>query len=135
MNEEYGQSLEKALAAIPRGTFKLKQHKANHAHIPLLVEHFTTRTEGKGHIDSFLLFPGIELSLHRYLAEQVGFHHAAKDFILEINYCCKGRIGWNIGMGTQFTLASEIYVCTPWPAVPIQKWHFPWDITRESPLQ
>lgn len=106
MKEEYGQSLEKALAAIPSGTFALKQHNANHAHTPLMVEHFTTQTEGKGHIDSFLLFPGIELSLHRYLAEQVGFHHAAKDFVLEINHCRKGRIGWNMRNGDAVYLGA-----------------------------
>lgn len=136
MKEEYGQSLEKTLAAIPSGTFELKQHNTNHAHTPLLVEHFTTQTEGKGHIDSFLLFPGIELSLHRYLAEQVGFHHAAKDFVLEINYCRRGRIGWNMRNGDAvylgargFMLALDGQLCR------FGNGCFPWDITRGSPLR
>ena len=106
MREAYEKSLEKVLDAVPAGTFELKQHNAGKSHAPLLVEHFTTRTRGKGSIDSFVLFPGIALSLHQYLAEQVRFHHAARDFVLEINHCRRGRIGWNMRDGESVYLGE-----------------------------
>lgn len=99
MKEKYENSLQEALSAIPDGTFELKQYNDENTYTPLFVEQFTTHTRGKGHIDAFLLFPGIELSHHQYLAEQVSFQHEAKDFVLEINHCRKGRIGWNMRNG------------------------------------
>lgn len=104
MKEEYEVSFEKSLDKVPGGTFELKRHNAEDTHSPLLVEQFTTQTKGKGRIESFLLFPGIELSFHQYLAEHVRFHHEPKDSVLEINHCHKGRIGWNMREGAAIYL-------------------------------
>ncbi len=96
MKEEYEASLRESLKKVPAGTFERKQHNAEDTHTPLHVEQAATQTKGKGRIESYLLFPGIELSLHQYLAEQVRFHHAPQDSVLEINYCRSGRMGWNM---------------------------------------
>ena len=106
MNEEYEICIEKALQKVPKGTFECKRHMGAHSHSPLLVEQFTTQTKGKGKIETFQLFPGIEASFHQYLAERVQFHHEAKDFVLEINHCRKGRIGWNMRDGAAVYLGA-----------------------------
>ena len=106
MQEEYAGFLEKSLLEVPSGTFEVKRHNAENHHTPLMIERLTAQTKGKGRIESFLLFPGIEVSFHQYLAEQVHFHHEAKDYILEINHCYKGRIGWNMRNGAAVYLGA-----------------------------
>lgn len=106
MKEAYEYSIEENLRGVPNGTFEIKQHNLPDASGTLLVKQFTTQTKGKGTIETFLLFPGIEVSLHQYLAERVRFHHEAKDFVLEINHCRKGRIGWNMRDGAAVYLGS-----------------------------
>lgn len=106
MNDAYEAYLERALQEVPEGTFAVERHNAAHAGKPLLTEQFTAHTKGKGKIERFLLFPGIELSLHQYLAEQVQFHHKPKDAVLEINHCRRGRIGWNMHDGAAVYLGA-----------------------------
>ena len=104
MREEYAIRIEKALDTVPNGTFAIERHGTQDAHSAHMVEQFTTQTEGKGKIESYPLFAGIEIRLHRYLAEQVRFHHVAKDFVLEVNHCRTGRIGWNMCDGASVYL-------------------------------
>ncbi len=96
MKEEYKIFLERAMHKIPNGAFEIKRHEPTLPGASLLTEQFTTKTKGKGRIESFYLFPGVEISFQQFLAEQISFHHEAKDFVLEINHCRKGRIGWNM---------------------------------------
>ena len=105
MQDEF-ESIEKALGHIPAGTIALKRHSGADVQSPYFLEQFISQTEGKGRIESFLLFPGIALSLHQYLGEQVQVHHAAKNYILEINHCHKGRIGWNMRDGAAVYLGA-----------------------------
>ena len=106
MREEYASYIEKALREIPDGTFLLYQHNAKDDACVLPVESVVIQSKGKGKIESFLLFPGIEISHHRYLAQRVRFHHEAKDFVLEMNHCGKGRIGWNMDGGQAIYLGQ-----------------------------
>ena len=106
MNDAYEAYIEKALQEVPSGTFAVKRHNAANIHYPLLTEQFTTQTKGKGKIEIFPLFAGIEMSLHQYLAEQVQFHHKPKDNVLEINHCRSGRIGWNMHDGATIYLGA-----------------------------
>ena len=75
------------------GTFKLIRHGASESPDPILTDHFSPHADGKGMIESFSLYEGIELSFQRYMADQVRFHHEANNAILEINYCRRGRMG------------------------------------------
>lgn len=57
-------------------------------------------------IDTVELYPGIELSSVILRSEQISMHHAELDYILEINYCRRGRIGWKMGNGNSAYLGQ-----------------------------
>lgn len=52
------------------------------------------------------LYPGMELSCFTLTTEKLSVHHAALDHILEINYCRRGRIGWEMGNGNSVYLGQ-----------------------------
>ena len=78
---------------MPQGTFSVTHHPGP---FPKPWEALTACTRGKGRIESFSVFPGIEVSLHQYQADRVQFCHKAMDSVLEINHCRAGRMGWNM---------------------------------------
>lgn len=106
MKEAYGEAVAEALREVPGGTFEIRRHSAPEDGGAFPVEHLTTRTQGKGKIEIFPVFSGIELSVHRYLADRVRFHHEAVDSILEIDHCRSGRIGWNMRGGAAVYLGT-----------------------------
>lgn len=106
MRAEHEDSFDKALDDVSLGTFEIRRHNIEGPHTPLQTERFATQTDGKGRIESFPLFPGIELSFHQYLAERVRFHHEPKDSVLEIDHCHKGRIGWSMRDGSAVYLGA-----------------------------
>ena len=85
-------SMENYLSGVPAGTFEISKRNPP----DFIFEKLTAKTSGRGRIEIFSLFPGIELSVHRYNAEEVSFHHDEKASVLEINHCRRGRIGWNM---------------------------------------
>lgn len=78
---------------IPEGSMIIENHGRETA---LHLDEHAFYSIGKGRIDIYPLFPGIELSRHRYLTPGIHFRHPPKPQILEINYCRQGRIGWNM---------------------------------------
>ena len=50
------------------------------------------------------LFPGVTAAFHRYEGSQISCHHQAEINLLEINYCLRGRIGWNMKNGCSIYL-------------------------------
>ena len=70
------------------------------------VEQFRAVTAGKGCIEAYETFPGIEVSFNVFLASEVKFRHDASDSVLEIYYCRSGRVGWNMQGGTAVYLGA-----------------------------
>lgn len=99
-------TIKDALKDTPEQTICIKNHGTQEQHI-LHPQQFTLQPAGKGHIDIFPLYEGIELSFHRYLAASVHAHHIPQPHILEINYCRQGRIGWSMGKDTNVYLGSS----------------------------
>lgn len=58
-------------------------------------------------IKSIELFHGIELSYLTLNSDKVSIQHPALDHVLEINYCRKGRIGWEMGNGNNVYLGQK----------------------------
>ncbi len=83
----------KIFDTIPEGCMVIKNHGQQPA---LHLQEHAFPSIGKGCIDIYPLFQGIELSHHRYLTPGIRFCHSPKPQILEINYCRQGRIGWNM---------------------------------------
>ena len=98
MKREYFSETAEALKDIPSGTISIMRHGAAGTG-GCTAERLETWTEGKGAIESFAVFPGIEVSLHRYAAERVRFRHAADGSVLAVNHCRAGRAGWHMRDG------------------------------------
>ncbi len=105
MKEENEVRLKAALKGVEDGTFEIRRRYADACGTPL-TEQFTVKSNGRGIIETFPLYPGIEISLHRYTAEKVRFHHRPKSAVLEINHCRYGRIGWNMRNGEAVYLGA-----------------------------
>ena len=57
MKEAHGEAVAEALREVPGGTFEIRRHGApEDGAFP--TEHLTTRTQGKGKIEIFPVFPG-----------------------------------------------------------------------------
>ncbi len=98
--------IEQMLKDVPSGTLSFVHHSASTQGRTLLTDQFSARTSGKGKVETYALFPGIEASYHVFLAPQIAFQHDASDSMLEIFHCKSGRIGWNMRNGTAVYLGA-----------------------------
>ena len=51
------------------------------------------------HCEQLEVFPGIEIEFDSYAGDSVQIRHEAFDYVLEINHCREGRIGWEMKSG------------------------------------
>lgn len=63
------------------------------------VEQGLSRLHKGSRMNTFRLYPGIELSYLTLTSEKIALPHDALDHILEINFCKTGRIGWRMTNG------------------------------------
>lgn len=99
-------AIAQKLQKIPNGTLALKRCRADGANGALFGEQFRAVTAGKGRMETYEPYPGIEISFNIFLASQVRFRHDASDSVLEIFYCRSGRVGWNMLGGTSVYLGA-----------------------------
>lgn len=97
--------LETVLGDIPMGMVAVERYDASTAATPLFQE-LQAQTDGRGKIEIYSVFPGIEAAFIRFLASQALFHHGATPSGLEIYHCRSGRIGWNMENGASVYLGS-----------------------------
>ena len=97
---------ERILKDVPSGEVSIVRHFDSAQGRTLLTDQFLAKTSGKGKVETYALFPGIEASYHVFLAPQIAFHHDASDSMLEIFHCRSGRIGWNMRGGTAVYLGA-----------------------------
>lgn len=92
--------LEEQLRDIPTGSVAV-EGPAGDGRGQLLLDHqFSARTQGKGRIQLYSVFPGVEASYSGFVAPEVTVHHRACPQVLEVFYCHSGRVGWNMQGGT-----------------------------------
>ncbi len=94
--EEQKRRLEELLAEVPE-----KRIQVSHVHLdqeshPPHADRMRMGTDGKGRIESIELFPGIELSLHQYMAGRVVLRHDSVPGVIEIHHCRHGRCGMKL---------------------------------------
>ena len=106
MKKEESNVIAQKLQKIPNGTLALKHCRAGRTGSALFGEQFRAVTAGKGCMEAYETFPGIEVSFNVFLASEVKFRHDASDSVLEIYYCRSGRVGWNMQGGTAVYLGS-----------------------------
>ena len=73
MREKCAAAIAQALQEVPEGTLAILQNGAQAVRDCHAGDQLTTQIVGKGRIERYRLYPGIELSYHQYLAEQVHF--------------------------------------------------------------
>ena len=86
--------LERFLEQIPQGTIRV-----DGSHLPGGMPadwRFQARTDGRGYMELYRVFPGVTASFNAYAAEGASFRHDEIPTVLEIHYCRAGRIGWKM---------------------------------------
>lgn len=58
-------------------------------------------------MQSYMIFPGVELVLNEYEGNELKCEHQALENILQINYCLEGRLGWRLHNGDYIYLAEN----------------------------
>ena len=107
MKKEESKVIAQKLQKIPNDTLALKHCRAGGTGSTLFGKQFRTVTAGKGCMEAYETFPGIEVSFNVFLASEVKFQHDASDSVLEIYYCRSGRVGWNMQGGTAVYLGCR----------------------------
>lgn len=111
--EEQKYRLKECLADIPEKRIRVRHIHLDQESHPPHPDRMKMGTDGKGSIESIELFPGIELSLHRYLADRVVLRHESVPNILEIHHCRQGRCGLKLSNGHSLFLgAGAVFIQT-----------------------
>ena len=106
MKKEESRVIAQKLQNVPNGTLTVKHCRAGGADSTLFGEQFRAITAGKGCIEAYETFHGIEVSFNTFHSSEVKFRHDASDSVLEIYYCHSGRVGWNMQGGTAVYLGA-----------------------------
>ena len=106
MKKEESKVIAQKFQKILNGTLALKHCRAGGTGTTLFGEQFRAVTAGKGVMEAYETFPGIEVSFNVFLASEIKFQHDASDSVLEIYYCRSGRVGWNMQDGTAVYLGT-----------------------------
>lgn len=106
MKKEESKVVAQRLQMIPDGTLVVDHCQSGGPGGPLFGEEFHAVTAGKGRVEAYQIFPGIEASFSLFLAPEVHFRHGALDSVLELYYCRSGRVGWNMRDGTAVYLGA-----------------------------
>lgn len=104
MKQEERLRMEHLLRNVPMGKVMVIHPAGSVEQPPFLPEPFSAKTQGKGCIETYSVFPGIEASYTSFYTSEITFHHAASPAILELFYCYNGRVGWNMQEGTALYL-------------------------------
>lgn len=95
-----------SLLDVPEKNLKIIQNSHDTSENNLFTDSFHALTEGKAKMNIYQVFPGVQLSLSLYLGSQISFRHGSQPYIMEINHCSRGRIGWDFSNGTSAYLGT-----------------------------
>ena len=94
------------LQDIPAGGLTIVRNSPSGQEYVLLTGQFSAKTVGKGKIEAYHVFPGVDASYNLLSAAEITVHHAASSSVLELFYCRNGRVGWNMRGGTAVYLGA-----------------------------
>lgn len=109
MNQKQLEAIQRKLHAIPKDKILKTGHGTGTQDTSLYLDHIEAEFSGKGKLETYTLYPGIEITFMDFLTDQITFSHEANDSIIEINHCRCGRSGWNVASGNTIYLGSEDY--------------------------
>ena len=96
MRQDRCQVIRRDLATVPEGTVELVRRACCAGDMVHLTDRFHAWTQGRGRIEAWLVFPGVEVAFHQVAAERARFRHENSSGVLEITHCGSGRVGWNM---------------------------------------
>lgn len=94
------------LEGLPEGGLTVVRHDPDGPEQVLFSHRLSAQTSGKGRVELYTLFPGVEASYQQLLAPELTVHHPASPQVLELFYCRSGRVGWNMQGGTAVYLGA-----------------------------
>lgn len=94
------------LQDVPGGGLTIVRNSTSSQEYVLLTGQFSAKTVGKGKIEAYHVFPGVDASYNLLSAPEITVHHAASSSVLELFYCRNGRVGWNMRGGTAVYLGA-----------------------------
>lgn len=98
-------SVETSLQKVPAGQLCII-HRSDFSNASLLMDQFQIQTTGKGLVEAYRVFPGVEVSFDSFWAPEVSFRHKASASVMELFYCRSGRVGWNMQGDTAVYLGA-----------------------------
>ena len=84
MNQGRPAYLEKQLQKIPAGELEVIHRSVFGQDHPHVTDRVLAKTEGKGRMEVYSVYPGIDVSYTAFLSAEATFHHAASPDILEL---------------------------------------------------
>lgn len=106
MRQEKQSQIADVLRNVPNGGLTVIRDAVSGQNPILLTDQFSVKTDGKGRIEAYSLYPGADAFYTTFLASEATFHHVASTSVLEIFYCHSGRVGWNMREGTAIYLGA-----------------------------
>lgn len=104
MRDETEKEISQILQEVPAGRLVVEACAA--ADVSWLAPPVQARIAGKGRVERYPLFPGVEASFGTFLASELSVQHPAAERVLEVFYCDCGRVGWNMRGGTAVYLGG-----------------------------
>lgn len=100
--------IEDALSDVPVGRFLVERNLSAGGKTLLERHDFRSRADafGKGRMQVYCPFPGLEVSFNQWLGSHLHFQHEELAHVLSVNFCHRGRIGWHLKGGRAVYLGS-----------------------------
>lgn len=88
--------IEKILKDIPNQILLEQKYVYNNNAAKIFPQYYEMNMQGKGKVENYSIYPGIDLSFFYLLTDKAVLQHESIDSVIEVNYCHKGRIGWEM---------------------------------------
>ena len=95
MTRKHDKNTEDILKDIPNGKIIINRHNSTHENT-IFNKDFRYCSDVRGLVDTYSVFPGIELSFNYYYANCFEFQHRPVHSAMQINHCRSGRMGWKM---------------------------------------
>lgn len=91
--------LNKLIQTHPERIFVAEHKESEKSNYHFFSQQLLANPIGQSNMDVYSVFPGIEVSFNSFFATHIACRHTPSDTKLEICYCKRGRIGWNMKNG------------------------------------
>lgn len=105
MTRQEAGALEAALRKVPPGAVLVERY-AGEGDAPSPLQPLQARADGRGRMEVYTVYPGVEAAFSRFWASRASFSHGATPWGLEIYHCRAGRVGWNMQEGVSVYLGA-----------------------------